>query len=147
MVGAGVADLRRRLETDTERSGVPVRFVGAVTDPARWLLAADVFVLTSTWEARALVVQEAMAAAVPVVASDAGGLPDLLRRPDGTPVGILVPVGDAAGFADAVSSLLADPGARETLGSAGRDAARSWPDGEESARRWWQWYTGSPIVS
>ena len=55
-----------------------------------WLRAADVFVLPSRWEARALVVQEAMAAGLPVVATDTGGLPDLVEG-----VGVLVPVGDA----------------------------------------------------
>lgn len=147
VVGAGVADLQRRLESQAERRAVPVRFVGPVVDPGQWLLAADVFVLTSTWEARALVVQEAMAAGLPVVASDVGGLPDLLRRPEDGPVGTLVPVGDAAGFAHAVATLLADARTRQTCGSAGRDVARSWPDGTLSARRWWRWYIEPPIVS
>src|SRR5680860_1797340 len=61
---------------------VPVHFVGARSDAGQWLRAAEVFVLPSEWEARALVVQEAMAAGTPVVATDVGGLHDLVARAD-----------------------------------------------------------------
>ena len=135
VIGGGIPQLRARLEAEAAAQGLPIRFVGAVSDPTAWLLGGDVFVLTSTWEARALVVQEAMAAGVPVVASDSGGLPDLLG-PAATPVGCLVPVGDAAGFADAVARLLADADTRHTEGLLARERARSWPDSDESAA-WW----------
>ena len=79
VVGDGDPDLRRGLEDRVRRTGAPVELVGARGDAADLLRAADVFVLPSTWEARALVVQEAMAAGVPVVASDTGGLRDLVE--------------------------------------------------------------------
>ena len=70
VVGGGDEQLRDELVARARSRGLPVHLVGPQDDPERWLRAADVFVLTSTWEARALVVQEAMAAGVPVVATD-----------------------------------------------------------------------------
>jgi glycosyltransferase involved in cell wall biosynthesis len=102
---------------------------------AQLLRAADVFVLPSAWEARALVVQEAMAAGTPVVASDVGGLRDLV---DGS--GCLVAAGDADGLARVVDTLLADPGRRAQASRAGREAAAALPDGPSAAREWVRWY-------
>ncbi|HET7476851.1 MAG TPA: glycosyltransferase family 4 protein [Dermatophilaceae bacterium] len=135
VVGDGVPQLRAELEATARHTGVPVRFVGADADVAGWLRRASVFVLTSRWEARALVVQEAMAAGVPVVATDVGGLRDLVAGH-----GLLVPPGDAAAVAAAVDRVLGDPGLAARLSAGGREAARSWPDGRDTARNWLRWY-------
>jgi glycosyltransferase involved in cell wall biosynthesis len=137
VVGGGDDDLRDALTDRIRQDGLPVHLVGPQPDPSRWLRAADVFVLTSTWEARALVVQEAMAAGVPVVATDVGGLPDLVEG-----VGVLVPVGQAARAADAVGRYLTEPAARHTASVRGRERATSWDDGTATARRWHEWYSG-----
>jgi glycosyltransferase involved in cell wall biosynthesis len=134
-VGGGDEPLLVRLAQRAARDGDPLHFVGPQGDPDRWLRAADVFVLTSRWEARALVVQEAMAAGAPVVATDTGGLRDLVEG-----VGRLVPVGDAAAVAAAVEAYLTDPAARQAAAAAGRRRAASWDDGEQTARRWAEWY-------
>ena len=136
VVGGGDEPLRTELERRARTLGAPVRFAGPQDDPERWLRAADVFVLTSTWEARALVVQEAMAAGVPVVATDVGGLPDLVAG-----VGTLVPVGDEAAVADAVGRYLREPATRHTAVVAGRERAATWDDGDATARRWRRWYS------
>lgn len=115
---------------------IPVHFLGAVPDPTPWLEAAEVFVLPSRWEARALVVQEAMAAGTPVVSSDVGGLHDLV---DGA--GVLVPAGDAHELARAVESVLADSELRGRLSELGRLRAATWEDSTATARRWHQWYS------
>ncbi|WP_345505023.1 glycosyltransferase family 4 protein [Pedococcus ginsenosidimutans] len=130
-----LADLRQR----AGHLASPVHFVGAVADPTAWLEAAEAFVLPSRWEARALVVQEAMAAGLPVVASDTGGLHDLV---DGA--GVLVPVGDTPGFAGAVERVLGDPELRGRLSQQGRDRATTWEDGLAAARRWREWYSALP---
>jgi glycosyltransferase involved in cell wall biosynthesis len=135
VVGDGDADLRTRLEDQIRSTGAPVELVGARDDVAQLLRAADVFVLPSAWEARALVVQEAMAAGTPVVASDVGGLRDLV---DGS--GRLVAAGDADGLARAVDTLLADPAQRTQASRAGREAAAALPDGPSAAREWVRWY-------
>ncbi|MFC8502653.1 glycosyltransferase family 4 protein [Pedococcus sp. NPDC057267] len=137
VVGGGDEALLARLSQAAGRDGLPVHFVGPQAEPERWLRAADVFVLTSRWEARALVVQEAMAAGVPVVATDTGGLRDLVAG-----AGTLVPVGDPESVARAVTAYLQDPGARLAAADAGRRRAASWDDGEQTARRWHEWYRG-----
>ncbi|SDP06437.1 Glycosyltransferase involved in cell wall bisynthesis [Pedococcus dokdonensis] len=137
VVGGGDDHLRVALERRIEAEGLPVHLVGPQPDPDRWLRAADVFVLPSLWEARALVVQEAMAAGVPVVATDTGGLPDLVEG-----VGTLVPVRDPSRLADAVDQFLRDPAARLTASKQGRERAASWDDGKATASRWHEWYSG-----
>jgi glycosyltransferase involved in cell wall biosynthesis len=136
VVGDGDDALLSRYRREVERLDAPVHFVGSVTDPSDWLRAAEVFVLPSRWEARALVVQEAMAAGTPVVATDTGGLSDLV---DGA--GVLVPVGDATALARSVRDLLDDSQRRGQLSQLGRDRASSWDDGRSTARRWHQWYS------
>jgi glycosyltransferase involved in cell wall biosynthesis len=135
VVGSGDDDLLAALREQAAQSGAPVHFVGAVPDPTRWLVASEVFVLPSQWEARALVVQESMAAGTPVVATDTGGLRDLVAD-----AGLLVPVGDAAALAGAVERLVGDPGLRDSCARRGRTVAASWDDSEATARRWRQWY-------
>lgn len=131
VVGDGVPDLRAGLEARAARTGAPVRFVGARRDVPRLLAAADVFVLPSRWEARALVVQEALAAGVPVVATDTGGLPDLLRG-----AGTLVPVGDAAALRAAVDRVLADPAFAADLAARGRARAATLTTPEQATAGW-----------
>jgi glycosyltransferase involved in cell wall biosynthesis len=147
VVGDGDARLRARLgeEADGIRQGegedavAEVRFVGARTDVPEWLRAADVFVLTSRWEARALVVQEAMAAGLPVVVTRTGGLPDLVGD-----AGSLVAVGDPAAVADRVDHLLSDPAARLRDGAAARAVAAGWPTPDDETRRWVERYVTDP---
>jgi glycosyltransferase involved in cell wall biosynthesis len=129
VVGGGDAELRRRLEAEV--SGIPVAFAGERSDVETWLRAATVLVLTSRWEARALVVQEAMAAGVPVVVPKVGGLPGLVGD-----AGVLVPPGDAAATAAAVDELLRTPARRAALAAAGRLRARTWETPEDEARQW-----------
>lgn len=115
--------------------GLGVILAGATDDVVPWLLAADVLVVPSEWEARALVAQEAMAAGTPVVATDVGGLPDLLRS-----VGVLVEPHPSSTFghrlAGAVDDLLADPLRASRLAESARERAGSWDDSTGSARRW-----------
>lgn len=121
---AGSADeaLRARLASRIEAENLPVRFLGQRDDITSLLHAADIFLITSHWEARALVVQEAMAAGRAIVATAVGGLPELL---DGT--GVLVEP-NARAVADAVLRLAADPDERERLGHAAGDRALGFPD-------------------
>jgi glycosyltransferase involved in cell wall biosynthesis len=92
-------------------------FLGHV-DPIQPLAAAlDVLVLPSLSEALGLVLLEAGALGVPVVATAVGGIPEVVE--DGV-TGILVPPGQPDALADAVTRLLRDPERARAMGEAGR---------------------------
>jgi glycosyltransferase involved in cell wall biosynthesis len=77
-----------------------------------------------------------MAAGTPVVATDVGGLHDLV---EGT--GLLVPSADPGAIASATRRVLSDPGLRDDLVARGREAATALPDGSDTADRWLRWYS------
>ncbi|NWF99580.1 MAG: N-acetyl-alpha-D-glucosaminyl L-malate synthase BshA [Thermoanaerobaculaceae bacterium] len=83
-----------------------VEFLGNVTPVEGVLGAGDVFLLPSEEESFGLAALEAMACSVPVVTSNAGGLPELVEHGRG---GFLFPVGDTRGMAQQIVALLADP--------------------------------------
>ncbi len=117
--GPEAGPLRERVTAEK----LPVRLLGYRTDVPDLLAAADVVVVSSRWEARSLVVQEAMRAGVPVVATAVGGIPELVGD-----AAVLVAPGDPAALGRAVRELLADPARRERLVAAGRQQAETWPD-------------------
>ena len=105
-----------------ERLGVlsDVHFVGIVDHIAPLLRTADLFLLPSSSESFGLAALEAMASRVPVIASDVGGLPELID--DGI-TGHLLPVGDVNGMATRAIELLSDADRRRGMGEAARRAA------------------------
>jgi glycosyltransferase involved in cell wall biosynthesis len=104
-----------------------VRLLGQRSDLPALLAAADVVVVPSRWEARALIVQEAMRAGRPVVASRVGGIPDL------TGAGaLLVPPGDPAALAAAVTAVLDQPALAARLSRAASAKATSFPAAEDA---------------
>jgi glycosyltransferase involved in cell wall biosynthesis len=99
---------RDLLEREADELGMRERvlFTGYRADAASLLRAFGVFALPSTTEGLPLVLLEAMAAGVPVVATPVGGVPELVR--DGE-TGLLVPPGDAEALAAAIQRLLDEP--------------------------------------
>jgi glycosyltransferase involved in cell wall biosynthesis len=84
--------------------------------------AADVLVLASHGETYAMVVTEALARGLPVVATTVGGLPEALgRAADGSRPGLLVPPGDSAALAVALRRWLGDADLRQRLRHAARE--------------------------
>jgi glycosyltransferase involved in cell wall biosynthesis len=104
-----------------------VRLLGARDDVPALLAAADVVVVPSRWEARALIVQEAMQAGRPIVATRVGGIPALT----GTDGAVLVPPDDPVELAAAVTALLDDPGKAARLGDVARARAATFPSGDD----------------
>jgi glycosyltransferase involved in cell wall biosynthesis len=142
VLGAGDPQLLAQLRRQASALAAPVYFLGQRDEVDQWLRAAEVFVLPSQWEARALVVQEAMAAGTPVVATDVGGLHDLVL---GT--GLLVPPGDAESIATATDRILTDPRLRDELAARGRERATALPDGPDTAARWMRWYSETLLMT
>ena len=97
-----------------------VEVLGPRRDVAELLADSDVFVLSSRSEGFPVSILEAMAAGLPVVASDVGGVGEAVV--DGE-TGFLVPPGDPDALAEALARLVADPLLRQLLGEAGRDRA------------------------
>jgi glycosyltransferase involved in cell wall biosynthesis len=95
-----------------------VEFLGEISDPGRVLDQADAFILPSLAESFPYVVLEAMAAGLPIVASDVGGIPEAVVSGQS---GLLVPAGDPAALGAAIIALLADPSLRTRLGLAARE--------------------------
>lgn len=120
LIVMGEGPERARLEALAAARGVAdrVRLVGHVPDAAHYLPALDVFVLPSRSEALGYVVLEAGRAALSVVASDVGGIPEIVRHQES---GLLVPAGDAAAFSDAIGLLLDNAELRTSLGTALRE--------------------------
>ncbi|MFZ0745164.1 MAG: glycosyltransferase family 4 protein [Terracidiphilus sp.] len=92
-----------------------VKIEGYQPNVAEWLQAADINVLPTYYEGLPLTVLEAMASALPTVASNVGGIPELVE--DGVS-GRLVPPGEPESLADALSMLLSQPELRKRMGRA-----------------------------
>ena len=113
--------------------GEAVRFTGYLDrhrDLPDCYAAADVFVFASRTETQGLVLLEAMAVGLPVVAFAEMGTIDILAPRQGC----RVPAEDPAAFADAVVEILSDAALRARLGSEAWGYARSWSDEAMSAR-------------
>ncbi len=94
-----------------------VAFLGEQLQMGRLLPQADLFVLPSEQESFGLAALEALASGVPVVATNVGGLPEVVRHAE---TGWLVPVRDPAALAAAILKLLADEPRRAAMGRAAR---------------------------
>lgn len=112
--------------------GERVRFLGRRDDVSALLAAAAALVLPSWIEGLPLVVLEAMAAGLPVVATSVGGTPEAVV--DGE-TGLLVPPRDVPALAAAIDALVADPERARGMGEAGRRRARERFDASTAAQR------------
>jgi glycosyltransferase involved in cell wall biosynthesis len=97
-----------------------VELLGARADVPDLLARSDVFVLSSRSEGFPVSVLEAMAAGLPVVATDVGGVGEAVE--DGE-TGFLIPAADSEALAAALERLLVDGELRRRLGAAGRARA------------------------
>ncbi len=127
---AGEGKLRPALEAQIAALGLQdrVHLLGFVHDIPRFLKTLDCFVLSSKEEGLGTSVLDAIACRTPVVATAAGGIPEMIR--DGE-TGLLTPVGDAQALAEALLATLADPDA-----AARRcEAAHAWMQAEFTVAR------------
>jgi glycosyltransferase involved in cell wall biosynthesis len=120
IAGSGPSYLQLAARISAERA--PVTLLGHRTDVADLLAAADLAVVSSAWEARQLFAQEALRSGTPLVATEVGGLPDLVGD-----AAVLVPAGDPDALDAAVRRLLADPRLRAEYARRGLERAEQWP--------------------
>jgi glycosyltransferase involved in cell wall biosynthesis len=121
IVGDGI--LRPELERQAQEAGITDRviFTGWRRDLPGIYADLDVLAVTSNNEGTPVSAIEAMAAGCPVVATNVGGLPDLIREGE---TGYLVPSGDAPAVATAVLRVLHQPEVARYMGATARKVAR-----------------------
>ena len=117
LAGGGPEEKELRARAVREGYEGRIRFLGLVKEIPAVLAASDVFVLASHSEGLPRSLMEAMAAGLPVVATDVGGVCELMVHEE---TGLLVPKGDSGGFARAIGRLLNDAGQRRSMGRAGQ---------------------------
>lgn len=119
LVGEG--ELRAPLERQVAEHDLGDRFRLAGARPLQeistWLGAVDLFVLSSHDEGMPLALLEAMAAGCPVVATEVGGIPDVL---EGADAGRLVPPADVPALAAAIETVLANEETRRAMAATAR---------------------------
>ena len=122
MVGDGPD--RGAAEDEARRHGVEreVHFLGKIDAVAPLLAGADLFLLPSQSESFGLSALEALACGAPVVASDTGGLPEVVRHGE---TGFLCPVGDVESMARVAVEVLADRARWRAMSAAAAADARS----------------------
>ncbi|RKY29328.1 MAG: hypothetical protein DRP74_08955 [Candidatus Omnitrophota bacterium] len=122
LVGDGV--LRKKVENLISKFNLKQQVIltGWRRDISRILSALDVFVLTSLWEGLPVSVLEAMAASLPVIATNTGGVAEVIS--DGK-TGFLVLPGDVRAMAEKLSCLIKDKDLRQRIGSNAKNSLSS----------------------
>jgi N-acetyl-alpha-D-glucosaminyl L-malate synthase BshA len=122
MVGDGPD--RVQAEAEARELGVQndVHFLGKIEAVAPLLAGADLFLLPSSSESFGLSALEALACGVPVIATAAGGVPEVIR--DGE-TGVLCPVGDIEAMSAAAVSILSDRSRWQSMSAAAAADARA----------------------
>ncbi len=120
IVGGGEQLLELRTLVENLKIESRVFLIGSVDHDQiiQYLHSFDIFVVPSFRESFGVAAVEASACGLPVIASDVGGLPEVVL--DGI-TGLLVPPGDINALAEAMFSLLTDPQLRIQMGQAGRE--------------------------
>jgi len=120
----GDGPLRGEAERLAEELGLgdAVRFLGTRDDVPELLAAAECLLLASDYEGSPLVVAEAMAAGVAVVATDAAGTKDVIRVGQ---TGLIGPRGDAEALGTLLAQIVGEPGRAVEFGAEGRRVAEA----------------------
>jgi glycosyltransferase involved in cell wall biosynthesis len=115
---AGDGPQRAELEATARSLGLPAQFLGWRDDIPQLMFAFDVLLVPSLYEGFGLVLLEAMAAALPVVATAVSSVPEIVIHGE---TGLLAPPRDLSALAEALAALLGDRALRRHLGLLGQD--------------------------
>lgn len=118
----GMDEMEGRLHQKAREAGMEgiIAFAGFQDDLKKLYAACDLAVLPSLREGLPLFLVEAMCMQLPVVATNVGGIPELVSAPQS---GLLVPPRDAGALAEALAAVMGDAQRREAMGRAARDRA------------------------
>ncbi|MEQ1855824.1 MAG: glycosyltransferase family 4 protein [Longimicrobiales bacterium] len=120
-MGSGPVEAELRSLASSLENGRDIRMLGYVPNARRVLAAAQVAVVPSIWdEAFGLAALEPLACGVPVIASAAGGLPEIVEHGR---TGLLVPPADEGALTQSLLELIRDPALCRRMGTAGRERA------------------------
>jgi glycosyltransferase involved in cell wall biosynthesis len=133
-------NLAAEIAAQAERHGLSdrVRFTGPLAGIEQAYHAADIFVMPSAREAFGMVLVEAMASALPVIATKIAGVTDEIISDGRT--GLLVPQGNADALAEALRRLLVDAGHARELGARAREAVAANFALSRARQRWGEVY-------
>jgi glycosyltransferase EpsF len=136
----GTGPLRSSIEDEIRKGGLAdsVMLLGLRDDVARLMRCCDVLLLPSLFEGLPVVALEALSSYLPIVASDIPGVRDEVVRDGET--GLIRPVDDVNGLAEAVVNVLQDRALAERLASSGRELAETEYSLEATAQRYMQLY-------
>jgi len=137
LIGGGADEAHLRKLADDLSVGESTRFLGWRHDVPRVLRALDLYVQPSLTEGLPLAVVEAAAAGLPIVATDAGGIPEIIT--DGRD-GLLVPSADPQALAGAMQTLLDDRSQALEFGEAAKHTAFERFSAEAMAERYMELY-------
>lgn len=124
VVGEGetvyVNDIKEKLKSSGNEARV--RFTGRLnrSDLFNEMLNCDIMVQPSRWESHGVVMLEGMSVGLPVISTDVGGVPEIVRD---NITGIIVPPDDVKALSSAMMKLTTDKSLRDELGQAGRKVA------------------------
>lgn len=115
LIIAGDGPMKQELESLRDRLGLSqfVHFAGFIDDIEEFLVAIDVFVMPSLSEGLPMALLEAMACGKACIASEVGGIPEVLSNPD---LGVLVPPAHPSAMAKAILSVIQDESRRVRMG-------------------------------
>lgn len=125
---------REELKHTVKQKGLEraIIFTGFQTDVEKWMPCLDIFVLPSLTEGTPMALLEAMLFGIPVVASDVGGIPKVIRNGEN---GILVDSADPKALAQKIKKLIGIPDLRVKIGRSGSDLIKKEYDVIEWCRK------------
>lgn len=118
IVGDGECRQALKEQVKQLQLGDVFRFAGFHSDTSQFMKSFDIFALPSLSEGLSSAILEAMATSLPIVASEVGGIPELVKNEDN---GLLIPPGDPAALARAIQQLVDHPEEARRMGERGRN--------------------------
>lgn len=119
----GEGEERNKLRTKIKESGLEKSFflLGSIPEAYKYLKVFDIFVLPSLKEGLPYTILEAMAASLPIVATQVGAIPEILENEK---TGVIIPLADPLSLAEAIKKLIGNPEETTRLGQAAQEAVK-----------------------